>query len=73
MKKYLLVLLLTLGSLSQIKAQNGEKIQTLKIAFITQKLQLTPDEAEKFWPIYNQYDNEMELNQITIQTEVPYR
>ena len=59
MKKYLLILLL-IGSLSGIKAQNGEKIQSLKIAFITQKLQLTPDEAEKFWPIYNQYDNEIQ-------------
>jgi hypothetical protein len=61
MKKYLLILFVLLGSLSQIKAQEpaGEKIQALKIAFITQKLQLTPDEAQKFWPIYNQYDNEV--------------
>lgn len=48
-----------LGALSQVKAQNGEKIQALKIAFITQKLQLTPDEAQKFWPVYNEYDNEI--------------
>ena len=62
MKKYLLILLVMIGTLSQIKAQepNGEKIQSLKIAFITQKLQLTPDEAQKFWPIYNQYDNEIQ-------------
>lgn len=50
-----------LGALSQLKAQEptGEKIQALKIAFITQKLQLTPDEAQKFWPVYNEYDNEI--------------
>lgn len=48
-----------LGALSRAKAQDGEKIQALKIAFITQKLQLTPDEAQKFWPVYNQYDNEI--------------
>ena len=53
-----------LGCFSGIKAQDvddtrAEKIQSLKIAFITQKLQLTTDEAEKFWPIYNQYDNEI--------------
>ena len=61
MKKYLLILFVLLGCLPQIKAQEpaGEKIQALKIAFITQKLQLTPDEAQKFWPIYNQYDNEV--------------
>jgi hypothetical protein len=59
MKKYLLILFTMLGALSQVKAQDGEKIQALKIAFITQKLQLTPEEAQKFWPVYNQYDNEI--------------
>ncbi len=59
MKRYLLILFIMLGLFSQVKAQNGEKIQALKIAFITQKLQLTPDEAQKFWPVYNQYDNEI--------------
>ena len=60
MKKYLLILIIILGSLSVTKAQvPGEKIQSLKIAFITQKLQLTPDEAQKFWPVYNEYDNEV--------------
>lgn len=64
MKKYLLILLLIVGSISEIKAQDGEKIQSLKIAFITQKLQLTPDEAQKFWPIYNQYDQEIKSLQV---------
>lgn len=66
MKKYLLILLFIIpGSFSILKAQvpneetRVEKIQSLKIAFITQKLQLTPDEAQKFWPVYNQYDNEV--------------
>src|SRR6185437_6622066 len=59
MKKYLLILFVMLGALSRAKAQDGEKIQALKIAFIKQKLQLTPDEAQKFWPVYNQYDNEI--------------
>jgi hypothetical protein len=65
MKKYILILLILLGGFSGIRAQDpgddtrAEKIQSLKIAFITQKLQLTSDEAEKFWPIYNQYDNEI--------------
>jgi hypothetical protein len=64
MKKYLLIFFILLVSLSQIKAQDGEKIQSLKIAFITQKLQLTPDEAQKFWPVYNQYDNEIRSLQL---------
>lgn len=53
-----------LGSFNLVSAQEnpnqqGEKVQALKIAFITQKLQLTSTEAEKFWPVYNQYENEI--------------
>jgi hypothetical protein len=63
MKKILLILLLFSASFS-MQAQDApnnrqEKIEALKIAFITQKLQLTPDEAEKFWPLYNQYNEEV--------------
>ena len=63
MKKLLLILFLFSASFS-MQAQDGsnnrqEKIEALKIAFITQKLQLTPAEAEKFWPIYNQYTEEI--------------
>lgn len=32
-----------------------DKIKTLKIAYLTEKLELTPNEAENFWPIYNTY------------------
>ena len=52
------------GSFNLVSAQGnpnqqGEKVQALKIAFITQKLQLTSAEAEKFWPVYNQYTEEI--------------
>lgn len=36
-----------------------EKLESAKIGFLTQKLELSPKEAEKFWPIYNQYQNEV--------------
>jgi hypothetical protein len=32
------------------------KIETLKRAYISEKLELTVAEAEKFWPIYNEFD-----------------
>ena len=39
-----------------------ENVQAMKIAFITQKLDLTPQEAQLFWPLYNQYSEKtMEL------------
>jgi hypothetical protein len=36
--------------------QQEERIRSIYIAFITQQLSLTADEAQKFWPIHNQYD-----------------
>ena len=35
------------------------KIRTYKIAYLTEQLDLTENEAEKFWPIYNQYDKKI--------------
>lgn len=32
-----------------------ERMEALKIGFITNKLELTSEESQKFWPIYNEY------------------
>jgi hypothetical protein len=34
-----------------------EQIKAMKVAFLTTELDLTPSEAEKFWPIYNTFDD----------------
>ena len=39
-------------------SQAQDRIRALKVAFITDKLKLTPEESEKFWPVYNQYEAE---------------
>lgn len=42
-------------------AQNREamkKIESARIALITERLGLTPEQAEKFWPLYRQYNME---------------
>lgn len=54
-----LFILLSLFSFAQPSAKK-DKIEALKVAFITDKLALTPDEAKVFWPIYNQYQDELE-------------
>lgn len=33
-----------------------EKLESARIAFITNRLDLKPDQAEKFWPMFNQYN-----------------
>jgi hypothetical protein len=37
-----------------------EKIEAFKIAFITQRLNLTPEEAQRFWPVYYQNHDRIE-------------
>lgn len=37
--------------------QKKEKIEAQKIAFITQHLELSPEEAQVFWPVYNQFSD----------------
>ncbi|WP_178984007.1 Spy/CpxP family protein refolding chaperone [Winogradskyella helgolandensis] len=53
--KIIHTLLLTLFVSTSIFAQklDREKIKALKIAHITEQLDLTETEAQKFWPIYN--------------------
>lgn len=41
--------------------ERKDKIKSLKIAFISQKLSLSSIEAEKFWPVYNKYDDKIML------------
>jgi hypothetical protein len=35
-----------------------EKIQALRTAYISEKLNLTPEQAEKFWPVYREFSQE---------------
>lgn len=47
----------------KIMAEKYANMQKLKIAYITKHLDLTVEEAEKFWPVYNRY--EAARNEIT--------
>lgn len=53
---FLFFSIIALSLYSQEKRPNKEKIKELKIAFLTEKLDLTVKEAEKFWPVYNKHD-----------------
>ncbi|MCA1750616.1 MAG: hypothetical protein ABR572_09925 [Cryomorphaceae bacterium] len=37
-----------------------ERIESQKVAYITDKLELTPEEAKGFWPVYNEYQTQKE-------------
>jgi len=65
MKKYLLILTFLLGGIATAFAQDGdeltkqERVKALYVAYVTQQLALTPDEAQKFWPLHTQFENEL--------------
>ena len=52
----IIFLLVTSLSFSQGFKEKREKVKALKVAYITEQLELTTDEAQKFWPIYNAFD-----------------
>lgn len=57
LKPFIFIVLLCVLVFS-VKAQESDKeqeIKSQKIAFFTDKIGLTPDEAQVFWPIYNDY------------------
>jgi hypothetical protein len=60
---YAMIFGLTLAVVAQDNDNNqkpdGSRLEALKIAYISKKLNLTPEEAEKFWPVYNQYSGEI--------------
>lgn len=65
MKKLLFILTLFLAVSSAVVAQDddkkadGGKVEALKIGYLTKKLNLSTEEAQKFWPIYNKYADEI--------------
>jgi hypothetical protein len=36
----------------------AERINNLRIAYLTEKLELTPEQAERFWPVYREFSQE---------------
>ncbi|WP_353779497.1 sensor of ECF-type sigma factor [Winogradskyella sp. 3972H.M.0a.05] len=63
MKKLIIPILIMFMSIG-VYAQPGghkmrEKVRAQKVAFITQRLNLSVEEAQQFWPIYNAYEDKV--------------
>lgn len=59
----ILFLLFTTFVFSQDMGEKIERVKALRVAYISDRLELTPDEAQKFWPVFNQFDDkQFELN-----------
>lgn len=59
----LLIVFISVNAIAQDGAfirKKKEQIKALKVAFITDELSLTPDEATKFWPLYNAFEDKQQ-------------
>jgi hypothetical protein len=61
----LLIILMLPIAWTSAQNPNLEKLNNYKIGFFTKKLNLTSAEAEKFWPVYNDYQSQR--NQIQLE------
>ncbi|MES2558781.1 MAG: hypothetical protein V4590_03520 [Bacteroidota bacterium] len=58
----LIVCLLSLGlglHAQEDPQDKNDRIESYKIAFITERLNLTPKEAAVFWPVYNEFNDQL--------------
>jgi hypothetical protein len=62
---FLLIILIYPVTKSVGQNTNLEKLNNYKIGFFTKRLNLTSEEAEKFWPVYNEYQGQR--NQIQLE------
>ena len=69
MKRLVLIVFL-ISTAVTAQEKRHEKIKALKRAHITESLSLTPSEAEKFWPVYNIYEDKMDVLKRTERKEL---
>ncbi len=73
MKKIFFVLI-CLASVIGVSAQPKndrvkDRVTAQRIGFITQRLNLTPEESQLFWPIYNQYTEKLQQIRSSVKME----
>ena len=57
---FVIYILLNFNALAQNGVKLKERMEAQRAAFITQRLNLTPEEAQQFWPIYNQLTEKLQ-------------
>ena len=48
-----------------------ERIEAQRVGFITQRLNLTPEESQQFWPVYNQYTEKLQQIRTAAKVDTP--
>jgi uncharacterized protein YcbX len=42
-------------------AQGDPQLKSIKVALLTERMNLSTEQSEKFWPVYNRYESEMKV------------
>lgn len=59
-RAYILSFILVLATaFSSIAQPHGDRVRALRIAYITDKIHLSSQQSEQFWPLYNRYQDEI--------------
>jgi hypothetical protein len=61
-KRFTLILVLFINNYYFCFSQPPQDIKradSVQVEYLTKELELTPEESEKFWPVYNSYKNEI--------------
>ena len=65
-------MIMLLGAAQSINAHNKpeegwkDKMMSEKIGFITMELNITPEEAQTFWPVYNKVEKELDMSRFEV-------
>lgn len=60
--------------MERLSKEQRAQLESFRIQFITKKLDLTPAEAEKFWPVYNeQKEKSRKVMQEKIEDEIEFQ
>lgn len=57
----------------KMSREDRERIEARKVAYITDRLDLTPEEAQKFWPVYNKHEEAVEAERGSLWETPPPR
>jgi hypothetical protein len=81
MKHFILILTILISVFAHAQPPHGKKdrheqIEKAKVAFITERLAMTDEQARKFWPVYNEFSGKrrqqmMELRKLGKETRNP--
>ncbi|WP_156772360.1 sensor of ECF-type sigma factor [Urechidicola croceus] len=67
---FILMLVFSINTSTYAQKHDANRFKTLKVGYITETLDLTSKEAEKFWPIYNEHQEKIHQLRIIESTQL---